>query len=222
MQNHGLQRSPRIHFFEVESRSRGPAEPRRYPIEFMRLTFVMAMVGFTVFPGCESRTPSDLDESRFWGIIDDAWESHSELSDYRSSLLRSTRDSNAGHEVGLIPDETKLIEKIESQLETLSKSELLAFDRILERKLYEIDRADIHDRTGGSDDGFLYCRAFIVAVGRDYYEAVYADPALAIEGDCGLAYTSAMIYERKFGPLPPSGISRESQSNAAGWKRNDG
>lgn len=39
-------------------------------------------------------------------------------------------------------------------LEKLKKADLLEFDRILERKLYEFDRADVHEHTDG-DDGFL-------------------------------------------------------------------
>jgi hypothetical protein len=35
---------------------------------------------------------------------------------------------------------------------------LTSLDRVLERKLWEIDRVDIHAVTGGSDDGFLYSR----------------------------------------------------------------
>ena len=50
---------------------------------------------------------------------------------------------------------------------------------ILERKLYDIDRADIHERTDGSDDGFLYCRGFIVGMGQRYYEAVRTNPDVA-------------------------------------------
>jgi hypothetical protein len=49
----------------------------------------------------------------------------------------------------------------------LPGDELATFDRILERQLYEIDRADIHAATGGSDDGFLYSRGFVVALGQD-------------------------------------------------------
>jgi hypothetical protein len=34
---------------------------------------------------------------------------------------------------------------------------------VLERTLYDIDRADIQAVTDGSDDGFLYARGFVVA-----------------------------------------------------------
>ncbi|MET8089612.1 hypothetical protein [Micromonospora sp. NPDC005220] len=50
-------------------------------------------------------------------------------------------------------------------------------DPVVERKLHDIDREDIHEVTDGSDDGFLYARGFIVALGRAYYEAVRTRPA---------------------------------------------
>jgi hypothetical protein len=40
----------------------------------------------------------------------------------------------------------------------LSSAELTDVDRVLERRLYDIDREDIRALTDGSDDGFLYCR----------------------------------------------------------------
>ncbi|NYF54811.1 hypothetical protein HDA35_000642 [Micromonospora purpureochromogenes] len=56
---------------------------------------------------------------------------------------------------------------------------------MVERKLHDIDREDVHEVTDGSDDGFLYCRGWIVALGRAFYEAVRADPAMAVlDADC--------------------------------------
>src|SRR5262245_17068655 len=67
----------------------------------------------------------------------------------------------------------------------LSDEDLVDMDRVLERKLYDIDREDIQAVTDGSDDGFLYCRGLIVALGRDFYEAVVANPAMAVpDGEC--------------------------------------
>src|SRR5690349_2281203 len=82
-------------------------------------------------------------------------------------------------------DLEEVIRALREQLASLSADDLLEFDRILERKLYDIDRADIQERTDGSDDGFLYCRGFIVAMGREYYEAVRANPAVAVtDAEC--------------------------------------
>src|SRR5262249_41649741 len=115
--------------------------------------------------------------------------------------------------------ELEVIPALKEQLDALPADELLAFDRILERKLYDIDRVDIHDHAHGSDDGFLYCRGFIVAMGREYYEAIRANPDRAIvDAECeAMGYLSWHLYHERFGEVPPSGISRETQSNSAGW-----
>lgn len=159
-----------------------------------------------------------MDENRFWAMIETAWAvvggkakprqrlAEGKLSEDRAFALQETLDEEVvGH--------------LRGQLDALSADELLAFDRILERKLYDIDRADIQERTDGSDDGFLYCRGFIVGMGRAFYEAVRADPAVAVnDAECEvMCYLSWHLYRDKFGDLPPSGISRETCSNAAGW-----
>jgi hypothetical protein len=113
----------------------------------------------------------------------------------------------------------EVVPALQEQLAGLPAAELLAFDRILERKLYDIDRADIHEQTDGSDDGFLYCRGFIVGMGRGYYEAVRANPDRAVvDAECqAMCYLPWHLYRERFGEVPPSGISRETQSNQAGW-----
>lgn len=76
-----------------------------------------------------------------------------------------------------------------------------------ERKLREIDRAGIHAVTGGSDDGFLYARGFIVAMGREFYGAEADDPEMAVP-DAGceeLCYFFAYLREERFGDFPEAG-----------------
>jgi hypothetical protein len=71
------------------------------------------------------------------------------------------------------------------QCRALPGDELTSLDRVLERKLYDIDRTDIQAVTDGSDDGFLYARGFIVAMGRDFYDAVVGDPQVAVlDAEC--------------------------------------
>ena len=57
-----------------------------------------------------------------------------------------------------------VVPALQAALDLLPKDELLQFDRILERKLYDIDRSEIHEYTDGSDDGFLYCRGFGIGI----------------------------------------------------------
>ena len=161
-----------------------------------------------------------MNETQFWKIIDSAWKASPELLAHRKSALRTISDpeSKDEHEA-YIEDEERFINVIKQHLDQLSADDLLSFDRILERKLYDIDREDVHEHTDGSDDGFLYCRGYIVAIGKAYYDAVSSNPSNAtFDCECeSITYVSAHMYEEKFGPLPPSGICRETQSNQDCW-----
>jgi hypothetical protein len=77
----------------------------------------------------------------------------------------------------------------------------------LERKLYDIDRADIQAVTDGSDDGFLYARGFIVAMGRDFSNAVAANPQMGVpDAECEeMCYFFAHLYRQRFGDFPDIG-----------------
>jgi hypothetical protein len=112
-----------------------------------------------------------------------------------------------------------MVEELRDELSGMSQEDLLAFDRILERKLFDIDRAEIQEHTDGSDDGFLYARGFIVAAGKDYYDAVNSKPATGkMDLECeDICYVSLHIYDDRFADMPKSGISRESCSNKTGW-----
>ena len=86
---------------------------------------------------------------------------------------------------------------------------------------WERGGADVQAVTDGSDDGFLYARGFIVAMGRDFYDAVTRNPQLAVmDAECEeMCYFFAHLYRARFGEFPEtgSGISRESCSNLDGW-----
>jgi hypothetical protein len=159
-----------------------------------------------------------VDENRFWVMIETAWDAAAGKAESRQRLAEGKLpedEANALQEAL----EGAVVPALREQLDTLSADELLAFDRILERKLYDIDRADIHEHTDGSDDGFLYCRGFIVGIGRDYYGAVLANPSRAVfDAECDqMCYLSWHLHNEKFGSVPPSDICRESCSNSAGW-----
>ena len=162
-----------------------------------------------------------MDDQRFWAMIEQAWPSTSQAARLRR---RAISGKLAGADEARIADLLDdMLQRLGQALEQLGQADLLAFDRILERKLYELDREEIHRHTDGSDDGFLYCRGFIVGLGQEFYELVSADPARALldmelEQIC---YISDYLYRAKFGQPPPSEISRESFSNAAGWSSTD-
>lgn len=159
-----------------------------------------------------------MDEQRFWSLIETAWQAVGGQTKARQKLAAGKlSDEKAEELVELLDDE--VTPALGEELNQLSAEDLLAFDRILERKLYDIDRADVHEYTDGSDDGFLYARGFIVAAGQAYYEAVREKPSVALSDlECErMCYLSHQLYEEKFGPVPPSGVSRETCSNQAGW-----
>lgn len=158
-----------------------------------------------------------MNDSLFWAMIESAWEAVGGKSEARHKLAAGELSDDQAEE---LPEALEdVIPVLQKQLDLLSAEDLLAFDRILERKLYEIDREDIHEYTDGSDDGFLYARGFIVAAGKEYYDAVLTKPSTALmDLECdNMCYLSWHLYKAKFGPVPPSGFSRESCSNKAGW-----
>ena len=169
----------------------------------------------------EQRLPGAEDEARFWTLLEAAWAQCSpEANHVRRALATRTPGSDAG--LSAVEDAlAAFLDALRDQCRELPGGELTSLDRVLERKLYDIDRADIQTVTDGSDDGFLYARGFIVAMGRDFYDAVASDPEVAVlDAECEeMCYFFAHLYRERFGEFPQtgSGISRESCSNATGW-----
>ena len=158
-----------------------------------------------------------MNDPHFWAMIESVWQVVGGKSTARHKLATGKLSEDKAEELLEALDD--VIPALREQLGLLCAEDLLAFDRILERKLYDLDRAEIQEHTDGSDDGFLYARGFIVAVGKEYYDAVLTKPSTALmDLECEeMCYLSSEIYEEKFGVLPPSEISRESCSNKAGW-----
>ena len=158
-----------------------------------------------------------MTEKRFWVLIEAAWQVVGGKAKARQKLAEGKLSEEKAE--ALMESLGEVIPALTDLLGKLTAVELLEFDRILERKLFAIDRADVHAYTDGSDDGFLYARGFIVAAGHAYYEGVNANPAVALmdlecEELCSLPWH---LYREKFGEAPASGISRGSFSNKAGW-----
>ena len=105
-----------------------------------------------------------MDDERFWAIIESAWRGIDGQAAARRKLARGKLSEDGADELAESLEE--FLSAMKERLDELSADELLAFDRILEQKLYHIDRAEIQEQTDGSDDGFLYARGFIVAAGR--------------------------------------------------------
>jgi uncharacterized protein DUF4240 len=166
-----------------------------------------------------SKIPTAADESWFWSLIESAWETvGAEPSARRKALIERDSDDEV-YAVDAYLGE--FLANLRTSCLELSSAEMTDLDRVLERKMYDIDREDIQEVTDGSDDGFLYCRGFIVAMGRDFYEAVLADPSVAIvDAECeSMAYFFANLHNEVHNRYPDtdSGISRETTSNPDGW-----
>jgi hypothetical protein len=169
----------------------------------------------------EQRFPTAEDEMRFWGLLEAAWTPLGHEVNHARQALAS-RAPGFYVDTSIVKDARKaFLDSLTGQCRGLPGDELVSLDRVLERKLYDIDRADIQAVTDGSDDGFLYARGFIVAMGRDFYDAVAGDPRMAVLGaECEeMCYFFAHLYRERFGQFPDthSGISRESCRNPVGW-----
>ncbi|MBW6436818.1 DUF4240 domain-containing protein [Actinoplanes hulinensis] len=166
--------------------------------------------------------PSPADEARFWDLLEAAWaELGDEPAAVRQRLIQREPRTFPDWLYALDPWLHPFLDRLRALSADLNSGELTDLDRVMERKLFDIDRRDIHEVADGSDDGFLYARGFIVAAGREFYEAVRANPGLAVEeaGCESLVYLFAHLHEERFGtwPVTGSGVSRESFSNPEGW-----
>jgi hypothetical protein len=153
-------------------------------------------------------------------LIESAWQAVGDAGEFRRHL--AGRKLTWEESLPLRLPVRAFLRALERELDRLPSEELLAFERMLKRKLYDLDRAEVHHYIGGSDDGFLYQRGFIVAAGRAYYEAVHANPALAVRDllECeDMCFVAEHMYRKKVGEVPKSGISKGSCSNKAAWPK---
>lgn len=169
------------------------------------------------------RVPAPEHEARFWSLIEAAWAPLGpEVRQARQALV--VRPAGSPADTSVVAEALPgFLDVLASHCRGLPGAELTSLDQVLERKLWEIDRADVHAVTRGSDDGFLYSRGFIVAMGREFYGSVVDTPQMAVpwaESE-EMCYFFAQLYRDRFGDFPDtgSGISRESGSNLAGWAR---
>jgi hypothetical protein len=172
----------------------------------------------------ELRRPGTEDEARFWALLETAWARCTPEADRARQALAKPGSSQSSLAAGLAaiePTLTLFLDHLAGLSRRLPAGELASLDRVLERKFYDIDRADIQRVTDGSDDGFLYARGFIVAMGHRFYNAVASNPDLAVpDAECEeMCYFFAHLYCERFGEFPStgSGISRETGSNPTGW-----
>ncbi|MEU4423310.1 DUF4240 domain-containing protein [Actinoplanes sp. NPDC024001] len=170
------------------------------------------------------RLPTAGEETRFWDLVESAWAACGpEQAGLRRALVERDPATDDGNDGLYALDDwlESFLEHLRRLSAGLSSAELTDLDRVVERKLFDIDREEIHEFTDGSDDGFLYCRGFVVAAGREFYDAVHARPAMAVlDAECeAMCYFFAHLHNERFGDYPDtgSGVSRESCRNPDGW-----
>lgn len=154
-----------------------------------------------------------LDEAEFWAMIERAWQKSASADlDARRGAL-AVRDADEVVDLAALWDGADaMIKTLLADLDRLSQGDLLAFDRVLERKVHDLDRPAMEAiGESCSRDTFLYRRGFVVAMGKGFYDAVLRDPTRAVpDAECELMpYASWHLHRKKFGSVPSSGISRE-------------
>lgn len=133
-------------------------------------------------------------------------------------------------------DELVVLEPAIRRLAELSIREICLFDEFLHWRLYTLDTREhalhfapgepyegyISDELPFSTDGFMDCRAMVIAKGQREYERVLADPTqMARQRFESFAYLARHAYERKTGEgyEYEVGINTWAGCNKAGWMR---
>lgn len=140
-----------------------------------------------------------MTEQEFWKIIESSWADSPEINQSRVKALQKN-DEGLLEELSGELEET-IVDNYQKRLHALDKGNLTALLHILEEKLYHIDREEIHEYTDGSDDGFLYCRCFILGMGEQYYKMIDKNPSKAmmdLEAE-KFGFAAYEVYEEKFG-----------------------
>jgi len=155
----------------------------------------------------------------FWNIIELAWKDNSSLEQLRREAIESNEEELLFRLSEALSD--AILASYKKRLAGLSKEELTSFIHHLEERMYHIDRQEIHEYTDGSDDGFLYCRCFIVGMGKEYYTIVDENPSKATadaEAE-SFGFSAYGIYEELFNEAFDryTHHSMESCSNADHW-----
>lgn len=124
------------------------------------------------------------------------------------------------------------VEPLVEALGDLPVKSIKEFEEVLAQKLYALDGkvfADHAGESGGSGDGFLYARCYVVGCGKDTYDSVLADPTL-MPNDLELwfeelLFVAAEAWAEKTGRDSDewdaeTSVSYETGSNSAAWPAN--
>ena len=126
-------------------------------------------------------------------------------------------------------------EKLSALLTELESQEIIDFDTIMRQQLIEAYRWDLwavaYIINGGcSDDGFEYFRGWLIAQGKDYFEAALKNPenaaARVSEGgdvECeSILYVANQVYEEKTGSeMPLPNVMQPSEPTGQRWDEDE-
>jgi hypothetical protein len=125
-------------------------------------------------------------------------------------------------------------EQLVTRLQKLEPHEIVTFDQHLRQRLADAYRWDLwavaYIINGGcSDDGFEYFRCWLVAQGKDFFEAVLHNPEHAArraregEAECeAILYAPAAAYESKMGQaLPDTNIEQPDEPAGTPWQEDE-
>lgn len=160
-----------------------------------------------------------MTEQIFWQIIESAWTDFPSLNQQRLQAVEDN-DEEALQELSEAL-ENEVFDSFKHKIRELNQENLTKFIHILEEKIYNIDRAEIQEYTDGSDDGFLYCRCFILAMGQAYYDMIDNSPEKAsmdLEAE-SFVFSIYKVYEEKYGEAFDLYATHcmETGSNHKGW-----
>jgi len=161
-----------------------------------------------------------MKQDAFWEIIEKSWLDSSKLHQQREEAVKNNNEESLEQLSYKLED--IITNNYVNRLSKLSKNELTNFIHILEERIYNIDRKEIHTHTGGSDDGFLYGRCFIVGMGKNYYDMIDKTPSKAkfdLDAE-GFGFSAYQVYEDLFEEEFDRNSTHciESCFNENGWK----
>jgi hypothetical protein len=134
------------------------------------------------------------------------------------------------------PDCEEQTEVLVQLLQRLGPEEILEFDRSFLTQTFRAYRWDIRAvayiiNGGASDDSFEYFRCWLIAQGKEFFEAVLEQPEKAAERvkddgewvECeDILYAAGDAYEKKTGqPFPGSDIDYPLNPIGVRWKEED-
>jgi hypothetical protein len=131
-------------------------------------------------------------------------------------------------------DCTEQADNLSQLLSNLEPPEIVNFSEHFNQKLVDAFRWDLWAvayivNGGASDDGFLYFRGWLLAQGRDYFEAALSNPKNgannAVVGEFNecedILYVARQVYEELTGDELPTTLNEPAQPSGESWDEDD-